>query len=146
MVTGFEPADVMQGVDMLVRQALAGEATVEIQYSRVVSWQGNARAQQILAEVFTPFDADWRGIGILPGSGLKIAERYQAFDAELALPVEVEPVREHYGCRCGEILKGKVSPFDCPLFGESCTPESPVGACMVSSEGTCAAAYKYGRI
>jgi hydrogenase expression/formation protein HypD len=145
VVTGFEPTDVMQGVEMLVRQALAGESKVEIQYSRVVSWEGNAKAQAILAQVFTPFDADWRGIGVLPGSGLKIAEPYAAFDAERAIPVSVEELKEHRGCLCGEILKGKVSPFDCPLFGKTCTPESPVGACMVSSEGTCAAAYKYAR-
>jgi hydrogenase expression/formation protein HypD len=145
VVTGFEPADVLQGVEMLVRQAVAGEAKVEIQYSRVVSWEGNAKAQAVLAEVFTPFDADWRGIGTLPGSGLRIADKYAAFDAELAIPVTVESLKEHKGCLCGEILKGKVSPFDCPLFGKACTAESPVGACMVSSEGTCAAAYKYGR-
>jgi len=145
VVTGFEPADVLQGVEMLVRQCRAGEAKVEIQYSRVVTWEGNAKAQSVLAEVFTPFDADWRGIGVLPGSGLKIADRYAAFDAERAIPVEVEELKEHRGCLCGEILKGKVGPFDCPLFGKACTPESPVGACMVSSEGTCAAAYKYGR-
>ena len=84
-------------------------------------------------------------IGTLPGSGLKIAQPYAAFDAELAIAVEVEEPKEHQGCLCGEILKGKVSPFDCPLFGSTCTPESPVGACMVSSEGTCAAAHKYGR-
>jgi hydrogenase expression/formation protein HypD len=145
VVTGFEPADVMQGVEMLVRQAVAGESKVEIQYSRVVSWQGNLKAQEILAQIFEPCDADWRGIGTLPGSGLKIAERYCRFDAELAIPVELEELKEHKGCQCGEILKGKVSPFDCPLFGKACTPENPVGACMVSSEGSCAAAYKYGR-
>jgi hydrogenase expression/formation protein HypD len=110
-----------------------------------VRWEGNVKAQAMLAQVFTPFDADWRGIGTLPGSGLKIAEAFAAYDAELAIPVVVEELREHQGCLCGEILKGKVSPFDCPLFGKSCTPESPVGACMVSSEGTCAAAYKYAR-
>jgi len=143
VVTGFEPTDVMQGVEMLVRQALSGESRVEIQYSRVVRWEGNAKAQAILAEVFTPFDAQWRGIGTLPGSGLRIAEPYRGYDAELAIPVDVEPLKEHKGCLCGEILKGKVSPFDCPLFGKNCTPECPVGACMVSSEGTCAAAFKY---
>ena len=99
----------------------------------------------MLADVFTPCDADWRGIGTLPGSGLKIAARYAAFDAELALPVAVEELKEQPGCQCGEILKGKLAPFACPLFGTSCTPETPVGACMVSSEGSCAAAYKYGR-
>jgi hydrogenase expression/formation protein HypD len=145
VVTGFEPTDVMQGVEMLVCQALQGESRVEIQYSRVVSREGNAKAQGVLAEVFTPFDAPWRGIGVLPGSGLRIVDAYREFDAELAIPVQVEELKEHQGCLCGEILKGKVAPVDCPLFGGKCTPESPVGACMVSSEGTCAAAFKYGR-
>lgn len=145
VVTGFEPADVMQGVEMLTRQVTEGISTVEIQYRRVVSWEGNRKAQSVIAQVFTPYDAEWRGIGVIPGSGLKIAEAYASFDAERVIPVEVEKAREHPGCLCGEILKGKVSPFDCPLFSDVCTPESPVGACMVSSEGTCAAAYKYGR-
>ncbi len=145
VVTGFEPADVMQGVAMLVRQAVAGESRVEIQYRRVVKPEGNPKAQAVLAEVFTPCDTAWRGIGVIPRSGLAIREEYASFDAEKAIPVEVETPREHPGCRCGEILRGKVSPFDCPLFATVCTPESPVGACMVSSEGTCAAAYKYGR-
>lgn len=145
VVTGFEPVDVMQGVEMLVRQVVEGKPRVEIQYSRVVKREGNRKAQGVIAEVLTPFDAPWRGIGVIPGSGLRIADAYAEFDAEKAIPVAVEETREHAGCLCGEILKGKVSPFDCPLFGTACTPESPVGACMVSSEGTCAAAYKYGQ-
>lgn len=145
VVTGFEPADVMQGVEMLVRQVVEGAPRVEIQYSRVVKWEGNRKAQEVLKEVFTPCDAPWRGIGVIPGSGLRIAEPYAAFDAERMIPVAVEETKEHQGCLCGEILKGKASPFDCPLFATACTPEAPVGACMVSSEGTCAAAYKYGQ-
>jgi hydrogenase expression/formation protein HypD len=145
VVTGFEPADVMQGVEMLVRQVVAGLPQVEIQYRRVVKPEGNRKAQEIIATVFTPCDAPWRGIGVIPGSGLRIADAYADFDAERMIPVAVEETREHPGCLCGEILKGKVAPTDCPLFGSACTPESPVGACMVSSEGTCAAAYKYGQ-
>ena len=145
VVTGFEPVDVMQGVEMLVRQVVEEKSQVEIQYSRVVKWEGNRKAQDVIAEVLTPFDAPWRGIGVIPGSGLRIADAYAEFDAEKAIPLEVEETKEHKGCLCGEILKGKVSPFDCPLFAKACTPESPVGACMVSSEGTCAAAYKYGQ-
>lgn len=145
VVTGFEPADIMQGVEMLVRQKLAGEARVEIQYSRVVTWEGNAKARSVIDKVFEPADAVWRGIGTIPGTGLRINAAYRRFDAEVMIPVEVEPLREHAGCLCGEILKGKVSPEDCPLFGTTCTPESPVGACMVSSEGSCAAVFKYGR-
>ena len=145
VVTGFEPVDVLQGVEMLVRQVLAGESRVEIQYSRVVKTEGNERAREIMAQVFEPYNADWRGIGVIPGSGLRINERYARFDAANVIPVAVEELREYAGCCCGEVLKGKVSPFDCPLFDSACTPEAPVGACMVSSEGTCAAAYKYGR-
>jgi len=110
-----------------------------------VKWEGNKKAQQVLAEVFSVCDTEWRGIGVIPGSGLRIADKYAAFDAEKMIAVNVEEPREHKGCQCGEVLKGKVSPFDCPLFAKACTPEAPVGACMVSSEGTCAAAYKYGR-
>ncbi len=144
VITGFEPLDVLQGVEMLARQALSGEAKVEIQYSRFVRPEGNAKARQILAEVFEPCDADWRGIGGIAGSGLRIRETFSAFDAARKLPVAVEPPQEPKGCLCGEILKGKLGPKDCALFRKACTPESPVGACMVSSEGTCAAEYKYG--
>jgi len=146
VVTGFEPADMLQGVEMLTRQVIAGESRVEIQYRRAVRWEGNLKAQEVMAEVFVPCDAEWRGVGFVPGSGLRIAGEFAAYDAELAIPVEVEKPRGYDGCLCGEILKGKLSPFDCPLFAKGCTPESPVGACMVSSEGSCAAAYKYGRI
>ena len=145
VVTGFEPVDVMQGVEMLVRQVVEGRSSVEIQYDRVVKWEGNRKAQEVLAEVFSVCDSEWRGIGVIPGSGLEINDKYAAFNAEKNVEVAVEEPREHKGCLCGEVLKGKSSPFDCPLFATVCMPESPVGACMVSSEGTCAAAYKYGR-
>jgi hydrogenase expression/formation protein HypD len=145
VVTGFEPVDVMKGVEMLAIQAAEARSTVEIEYSRVVKWSGNPKAREIMAEVFAPCDAEWRGIGTIPGSGLEIREKYAQFDAEKAIVLDVEVAREHAGCRCGDILKGKATPFECPLFATACTPEAPVGACMVSSEGTCAAAYKYGR-
>ena len=145
VVAGFEPADVLQGVELLVRQVVEGRHEVENQYRRVVSREGNRKAQEILRQLFIPADAAWRGIGIIPQSGLVIAPEFQAYDAAVMIPVTVETPMEHPGCRCGEILRGKISPFDCPLFGGVCTPETPVGACMVSSEGTCAAAYKYGR-
>ncbi|MBW2690065.1 MAG: hydrogenase formation protein HypD, partial [Deltaproteobacteria bacterium] len=139
VVTGFEPLDVLQGVLMLARQVVAGEARVENQYNRVVKADGNRKAQEILKQVFEPCDASWRGIGDIPDSGLQLRPNYARFDAARQLPVEVEPAVEHRGCLCGEILKGKVRPNDCPLFRTTCTPEDPVGACMVSSEGTCAA-------
>jgi hydrogenase expression/formation protein HypD len=145
VVTGFEPADVMQGIEMLLAQVLGGESKVEIQYSRAVSWEGNLKAQAILHQFFEPCDAVWRGLGTLPGSGLAIRPQYAVFDAECVLNLDVPEAAENPACLCGEVLKGKISPFECPLFSTLCTPESPVGACMVSSEGTCSAAYKYGR-
>ncbi|HIJ80789.1 MAG TPA: hydrogenase formation protein HypD [Desulfuromonadales bacterium] len=145
VVTGFEPADVLQGIEMLLGQVLRGESRVEIQYSRAVSWDGNPKALAILEQLFEPCDAVWRGLGLLPGSGLAIRNRYAAFDAEKIFDFNLPAGVENPACRCGDVLKGKLSPFDCPLFATVCTPEAPVGACMVSSEGTCAAAYKYGR-
>ena len=145
VITGFEPADMLQGILLLAEQLLAGISRVEIQYSRVVRPEGNLKAQALLAEIFTPCDVQWRGIGMIPGSGLQIRDEYSLFDAEKMIQVEVEPAKEHPGCSCGEILKGKMQPNECALFGNICTPESPVGACMVSSEGSCAAAYRYGQ-
>ncbi|MRR58362.1 MAG: hydrogenase formation protein HypD [Deltaproteobacteria bacterium] len=145
VVTGFEPADILQGVAMLVKQVVEGRSTVENQYRRFVLPEGNPKAKELLTRVFVPSDAAWRGLGVIPGSGLAIAPEFARFDAEKVLPVTVEEPREPEGCCCGEVLKGKITPFDCPLFGTACTPEQPVGACMVSSEGSCAAAYKYGQ-
>ncbi|HXE98184.1 MAG TPA: hydrogenase formation protein HypD [Dongiaceae bacterium] len=145
VVTGFEPADVMQGIEMLLAQILGGESRVEIQYSRAVSWEGNPKARAIVAQVFEPCDTDWRGLGMLPGTGMAIRGEYARFDAERVLTLDVPEAVENPACLCGEVLKGKLTPFGCPLFSSVCTPETPVGACMVSSEGTCAAAYKYGR-
>jgi len=144
VVTGFEPLDVLQGVLMLARQIVAKEARVEVQYTRVVRPGGNRKAQMLLEEVFEPCDAVWRGIGAIPESGLRLRGEFAPFDAAIALPVAVDESKEHSGCRCGEILKGMIAPQECPLFHTACTPENPVGACMVSSEGTCAAAFKYG--
>ena len=144
VITGFEPADMLQGILMLAGQVLSGKSRVEIQYSRVVRPEGNLKAQAMLEKMFIPSDVAWRGVGVIPGSGLALREEYRRFDAEKMLPVEVEPTKEHPGCSCGEILKGKMAPQECVLFGKFCTPENPVGACMVSSEGSCAAAYRYG--
>jgi len=144
VVTGFEPIDVLRGTLMLARQLVRGECRVENEYSRVVRPEGNQKARELLYKIFEPCDASWRGIGVIPGSGLRIREAFARFDAARQLDVEVEEPVEHQGCLCGEILKGKVRPHDCPLFRTVCTPEDPVGACMVSSEGTCAAEYKYG--
>jgi hydrogenase expression/formation protein HypD len=144
VVTGFEPIDVLRGVLMLAKQIVRGECKVENEYSRVVLPAGNAKARELLYRIFEPCDANWRGIGVIPKSGLRIREEFARYDAARQLEVSVEEPVEHQGCLCGEILKGKVRPHDCPLFRTVCTPEAPIGACMVSSEGTCAAEYKYG--
>lgn len=144
VVTGFEPADILQGVLLLLRQHLAGRAVVEIQYRRAVTWEGNRRAQELLQQCFEPCAAEWRGLGVIDGSGLRLRERYGRFDAARMVPAELSEPREPQGCRCGEVLTGRIDPADCPLFGSVCTPEAPQGACMVSSEGSCAAAWRYG--
>ena len=105
--------------------------------------EGNKKAREVMNTVFEPTDADWRGVGVIPGSGLKLRDDYREFDASLRFSVEIEETREEKGCICGSILQGLASPIDCPLFGKKCTPENPVGACMVSSEGTCAAEYRF---
>ena len=143
MIAGFEPVDIVQAILMLVRQIDSGKPDVEIQYSRVVHPEGNPRALTAIDEVFEPVDDIWRGFGVIPGSGLAFREKYYSFDAARQLKVEIEPAKEPAGCVCGDILRGHSTPFDCKLFGKLCTPESPVVACMVSSEGNCAAAYKY---
>lgn len=143
VISGFEPTDLMQSILMLVRQREANRPAVEIQYSRAVTHEGNIKAQQMLDEVFTLRDDWWRGLGTLSLSGLSIRPAYAEFDAELKFSVSIEPTREDKGCICGEVLKGLKKPTDCKLFGKACTPSDPVGACMVSSEGTCAAYYKY---
>jgi hydrogenase expression/formation protein HypD len=143
VIAGFEALDVLQGVMMLLEQRVAGEARVEIAYRRAVMPGGNPVARNLLDQVFEPGDSGWRGLGTLPASGLALREAFAAHDAN-RFEVEVEETREHPGCACGEILRGISTPFDCKLFGKVCTPDNPQGACMVSSEGTCAAAYRYG--
>jgi len=145
VVTGFEPVDIVSGIYMLTRQCLEGRAEVETAYTRAVRPEGNRLALGLLEEVFEVEDAEWRGLGKIPGSGYAISERYSDLDASVAYPVDVEPPRENPACMCGGILKGKAKPPECPLFASACTPSSPVGPCMVSSEGTCAAYYRYGR-
>ncbi len=144
VVSGFEPVDLLHAIYLLVRQAENNEPKVEIQYKRAVAEKGNPAAWQSLKEVFDYHDDYWRGLGILPLSGLCIKEKYAAHDAEKAFPeLTVPEVKEFKGCICGEILKGLKSPKDCKLFGKTCSPNNPVGACMVSNEGACAAFYKY---
>lgn len=143
VVAGFEPADLLQSVLMLVRQVTSGRPAVEVQYSRVVKPGGNKAAQLAMERVFGYRDDTWRGLGSIPLSGLGIRREYSGFDAEVSLPVDVPPSAEPKGCICGSILRGLKTPADCPLFARACTPADPVGACMVSGEGTCATYYKY---
>jgi len=121
----------------------AGRPDVNNAYARSVRPEGNAAAQQVLARVFQVADAEWRGFGTVPASGLRLREAYARFDAARGFPVEVQPTREPPGCRCGEILRGVLLPTECPLFGQACTPQMPIGPCMVSAEGACAAYYRY---
>ncbi len=144
VVAGFEVADILQALILLARQIGDGEAKVENAYTRAVSWEGNSRARHMVDSIFYAVDMEWRGLGMIPGSGLAIREDYASFDAEKRFEIRLEPAEEPKGCRCGEILKGKELPAQCPLFGKQCSPGSPVGPCMVSSEGTCAAYYRYG--
>jgi len=145
VVSGFEPLDILMSVKMLLAQIDQGRAEVETEYGRIVSDQGNPRALEVLDQVFKVSDAEWRGIGTLPGTGLVLRSEYERFDAPLAFDVHVEPGRDNPACECGEILRGLKAPTDCKLFAGACTPDDPQGACMVSTEGSCAAYYKYGR-
>lgn len=145
VVAGFETADLLNGLILLARQIASGKTAVENTYPRAVSWEGNPRAQKMVETIFEPADMDWRGLGVIPESGLKIRDEYSHFDAEKRLGITIPEVEEAKGCMCGEILKGKSTPPECPLFDTRCTPGKPIGPCMVSSEGTCAAYHKYGR-
>jgi len=144
VVGGFESSDILQALILLARQIAAGEPKVENAYTRVVNREGNLRATKMVEEIFEPADMEWRGLGMIPKSGLAIRDKYARFDVEKRLDITLETAEEPKGCRCGEILKGKEQPPTCPLYGKRCTPENPIGPCMVSSEGTCAAFYKYG--
>ncbi len=147
VIAGFEPLDVMQAILMLVRQVNDGRAEVENEFTRAVTDEGNLKAQALMTDVFALREHfEWRGLGVLPRSALRIHERYAAFDAEVRFGLAYTPVADHKACECGPILRGVMAPLDCKLFGTVCTPETPMGACMVSSEGACAAHYTYGRV
>lgn len=146
VIAGFEPLDVMQAVLMLVRQVNEGRAEVENEFRRAVTREGNLAAQQVVSEVFElRARFEWRGLGEVPYSALKIRPAYARFDAEPRFGLEYRAVSDHKQCACGAILRGVKRPTDCKLFGTVCTPENPMGSCMVSSEGACAAHYAYGR-
>ena len=148
VVAGFEPIDILMGCWMLVKQIKNGEAFVQNEYTRVVRREGNVKANRIIRDVFEVFDVKWRGFPVIPSSGLRLRNKYQDYDARLKFEdvlseLEGKEFHEPKGCRCGELLRGLISPFECPLFGKVCTPETPVGPCMVSIEGSCNIEYRY---
>jgi hydrogenase expression/formation protein HypD len=146
VIAGFEPLDVMQAILMLVRQVNEGRAVVENEFTRAVTPEGNEKAQNLVSDVFELRRSfEWRGLGEVPYSALRIREKYAEFDAERRYQLEYQPVPDNKACECGAILRGVKKPTDCKIFGTVCTPENPMGSCMVSSEGACAAHYTYGR-
>jgi hydrogenase expression/formation protein HypD len=145
VVTGFEPVDVLDGVLRVVKQLEAGRAEVEIAYARVVRPEGNKAAQRLLEEVFETCDRQWRGIGTIAKSGYKLRHAYRAYDAERLFEVATIEARESPDCISGQVLRGIRKPSQCPAFAKTCTPDTPLGATMVSTEGACAAYYAYGR-
>jgi len=143
VVSGFEPADILQAITLLIEQFETGHPQLANAYPRTVSAEGNLKAQRMMQDVFEIADAKWRGIGIISQSGYRIKEKYAAFDAQKIFQVQIPQVEDPKGCACGQILTGVKTPPECPLYKTVCTPEDPVGPCMVSSEGTCAAYYRY---
>lgn len=143
VVAGFEPLDILYGLEGLLKQLAAGDCRVENQYDRVVRSHGNPLAQSIMERFLLPLDAHWRGLGIIPESGLALREDFASFDAARRHGITLQNGEPHPGCRCGDVLKGIIQPDECRLFGKICQPESPLGPCMVSSEGSCAAHFKY---
>ena len=145
VVTGFEPLDVLEGIRRTVLQLEAGEARLDNAYARAVARDGNRPAQTMLADVFETVDRGWRGIGVIPQSGWRLSAKYREFDAELRFAVQEIATQESDQCHSGEVLRGRLKPNQCPAFGTLCTPRTPLGATMVSTEGACAAYYQYGR-
>ena len=145
VVTGFEPVQILRALYRLVKQAVGHEARVENEYEDVVRPDGNPVSRQITDTVYEPADTNWRGMGCVPISGLRMKEAYARFDIERVMPLNVETVAKNTACRCGEVLRGIVTPHECPLFGKACIPTHAVGPCMVSVEGVCAAWFKYGQ-
>lgn len=144
VITGFDELDIIKGIKRLIEQIKSEAYKVEIEYKRAVKKEGNIKARQILHSVFTVCDSEWRGLGVIKRSGLKLRREFNHFAAEKEFNIKVSRAVKPRGCLCGEVLQGIKTPSDCRLFKKVCTPQSPVGPCMVSSEGTCAASYKYG--
>ena len=146
VVTGFEPVDILQGILMVVQQLEKGEAKVENQYARMVREEGNISAKEVINDVFEVTDRMWRGIDVIPMSGYQVQEKYAEFDANKKFDININEAPENEACIAGDIMKGKKKPIDCPQFGKACTPQTPLGAPMVSSEGACAAYYNFSGV
>ncbi|MCD6363308.1 MAG: hydrogenase formation protein HypD [Synergistetes bacterium] len=144
VISGFEAEDIIIAMMKLIEMAEKDTSDAYNAYPRAVREGGNRKAQELLAEVFEEEDSEWRGLGTIPKSGLKIKDEFSDFDAQLIFSLQKEKVPDPPGCRCGEVLKGYIYPNECPLFGNTCTPDHPIGPCMISSEGSCAAYYRYG--
>jgi hydrogenase expression/formation protein HypD len=143
VIAGFDPVDILQGIAMLLRQIDAGQAAVQNAYTRVVMPDGNPTARAAIDQVFAVVDANWRGLGLIPSSGYVLRDSYRNFDAASRFDIQPEPTVEPRGCRCGDVLRGIITPDQCPLFNTACTQANPIGPCMVSSEGSCAAFMMY---
>ncbi len=151
VVAGFEPLDLLIGIHMLIRQIEDKTPRVEIEYGRVVKHGGNERAKRVMNDVFIPVDSEWRGFPLLPGSGMKLRDSYSSIDAEKKYEDLLEDLKSRKfsdppGCKCAEVIRGEMYPWNCPLFGKVCNPDRPIGPCMVSSEGACAIEFKYGKL
>jgi len=145
VVAGFEPLQIIEGLGAICQQLAEGKAKVQSIYTAVVTKQGNTTAQKIIGECFEAADGYWRGLGLIEKSTLKLKDKYSRFDAVRRFDISEIPAEDKSGCRCGEVLCGLIEPPECKLFEKTCTPDTAVGPCMVSSEGTCAAWFKYGR-
>ncbi|NIM10887.1 MAG: hydrogenase formation protein HypD [Candidatus Aminicenantes bacterium] len=144
VISGFEPVDIVSSIIVLLRLIRETKAQVVNNYKRAVRDEGNPKSQSLINTVFAETDAEWRGIGVIPKSGLQLREKYAGLDIRNKIEIKTEGGKRPSGCRCGDVLKGRIDPPECPLFGSKCTPDSPIGPCMVSSEGSCSAWYKYG--
>jgi hydrogenase expression/formation protein HypD len=145
VIAGFEPLDILLGIEGIISQLVNSESKVENQYSRVVRSEGNIKARNLMEKYLQTVNARWRGLGLVPSSGMALRSEFKPFDAEQKFGISVQQGREAPGCLCGDVIKGKLKPTSCPLFATGCTPDHPIGPCMVSSEGSCAAYYKYSR-
>ncbi|MCF7790962.1 MAG: hydrogenase formation protein HypD [Victivallales bacterium] len=143
VIASFEPLDILYGIEGILEQVVSNKAFVDNRYKRVVKQEGNTTAQHFMDKYLVPYDASWRGIGIIPRSGLKLKNEFDEYNTEKRFNIEVKPGKPNPACRCGDVLKGKIKPSECPLFRRTCNPFHPVGPCMVSSEGSCAAFFKY---